>query len=115
MSLFGGRVNLSSADKKGLSFNILPAMPRLEVELAGLPDSLVEGELHQLSATLRNAGASPLHAIRLIVTHPDILCAPSNQDPNLCGSTPGSAGVWSRRLGFHVSVLLHAVFGLKQG
>ncbi|DBA74127.1 hypothetical protein WJX77_012500 [Trebouxia sp. C0004] len=63
-----------------LSFNIIPAAPKLEVEMHQRPGTLLEGELHRCCMVLRNVGASPLHNVRMVVSHPDVFCPMINQE-----------------------------------
>lgn len=44
------------------------------------PGTLLEGELHRCCMVMRNVGASPLHNVRMVVSHPDVFCPMSNQE-----------------------------------
>lgn len=44
------------------------------------PGTLLEGELHRCSLSMRNSGASPLHNVRMIVSHPDVHCPVTDEN-----------------------------------
>jgi len=52
----------------------------LQVEMHQRPGTLLEGELHRCRMVMRNVGASPLHNVRMVVSHPDVFCPMSNQE-----------------------------------
>ena len=52
----------------------------VQVELHQRPGTLLEGELHRCSMVMRNTGDSPLHNVRLIISHPDVFCPLTNQE-----------------------------------
>ena len=60
-----------------LAFTVIPAMPRLQAELLGLPAAMLAGELARCRLRLTNAGNQPLTGLRLVVSHPDVYCGPS--------------------------------------
>jgi hypothetical protein len=87
-----------SKDKpQSLSFTVTPAMPRLEGELSGLPDTMLAGEVCRCRLRLTNVGSQPLASLRLAVGHPDVLCARSGHGlggdllDSLSGDAPGGA------------------------
>ena len=51
-----------------------------QVEMHQRPGRLLEGELHRCCMVMRNVGASPLHNVRMVVSHPDVFCPMSNQE-----------------------------------
>ena len=52
----------------------------MQVELHQRPGSLLEGELHRCCLVMRNIGDSPLHNVRMIVSHPDVFCPLTNEE-----------------------------------
>lgn len=52
----------------------------LQVELLWRPGTLLEGELHRCCLSMRNSGASPLHNVRMIISHPDVYCPVADED-----------------------------------
>lgn len=51
----------------GIDFRVLPPMPRLEVSVAGLPPTLLAGEVVRCSMRLRNSGAMTLQRLSMAV------------------------------------------------
>lgn len=49
----------------GVTFRVLPPMPRLEVAVAGLPATLLAGEVVHCSMRLRNTGAMTLQHLSM--------------------------------------------------
>ncbi|KAK9805365.1 hypothetical protein WJX73_007226 [Symbiochloris irregularis] len=58
------------------TFNVIPAMPRLEVHMENAPPSLLQGQLFCCRLSLRNTGPTPLKSLRMATLHPDIHLAP---------------------------------------
>ena len=52
----------------------------MQVEMLQRPGSLLEGQLHRCCISMRNSGASALHNVRMIVSHPDVYCPTSDAD-----------------------------------
>lgn len=52
----------------------------VQVELHQRPGTLLDGELHRCRMVMRNDGASPLHNVRMIISHPDAFCPLSNEE-----------------------------------
>ena len=51
-----------------------------QVEMHQRPGTLLEGEMHRCCLSMRNSGASPLHNVRMIISHPDVYCPTSDED-----------------------------------
>ncbi|PRW18320.1 trafficking particle complex subunit 8 [Chlorella sorokiniana] len=49
----------------GISFRVLPPMPRLEVSVSGLPPTVLAGEVVRCTMRLRNSGAMSLHRLSM--------------------------------------------------
>lgn len=64
--VFCGRRVLIDAEAPapgGVSFRVLPPMPRLEVSVSGLPPTVLAGEVVRCTMRLRNSGAMSLHRL----------------------------------------------------
>ncbi|KAL3147776.1 hypothetical protein ABBQ32_002510 [Trebouxia sp. C0010 RCD-2024] len=75
-----GQAKVDRAANQVLSFNVIPAASKLEVELHQRPGTLLEGELHRCRMVMRNSGDSLLHNVRMIVSHPDVFCPLTNEE-----------------------------------
>ena len=58
--------------QRRLLFSVVAAMPRLEVDLRGLPKSLHQGEVAACTAVLRNMGTLPLRNLQLVLSGPEV-------------------------------------------
>lgn len=74
----------------GLTFTVLPPMPRLEVDLEGLPPSLLDGQLLRCTMRIKNSGAMTLQHLSLACGSADMFlgestqaadCGPSDEQP----------------------------------
>jgi len=52
-----------------LIFQVLPKLPCLEAAFSDFPQNIYAGEVCKCSLTLRNKGAAPLHALRIVSTN----------------------------------------------
>lgn len=57
-----------------------PGAIAVQVELHQRPGTLLEGELHRCRMVMRNSGDSPLHNVRMILSHPDVFGPLTNQE-----------------------------------
>ena len=55
-----------------LLFNVAAAMPRLEMELQGLPKGMYQGEVAACTAVLVNHGTLPLRNLQLVLSCPEV-------------------------------------------
>ncbi|GIL73935.1 hypothetical protein Vretimale_5119 [Volvox reticuliferus] len=71
-----------------LLFQVVPAMPRLELMSDPLPAALYSGELCRVMMRIRNSGRLPLRALALVVGHPEAVCpaTDANKDKPLLES-----------------------------
>lgn len=133
----GERRVLIDADRPapgGVSFRVLPPMPRLEVSVSGLPPTVLAGEVVRCTMRLRNNGAMSLQRLSMAAAagagiflqppssppsgSPSSHAAPAH--PAAAGSSPGGGGsnpaqlVSSFRQGAAVFSLLAARLGVGQ-
>ncbi|GIL54165.1 hypothetical protein Vafri_9740 [Volvox africanus] len=71
-----------------LLFQVVPAMPRLELISDPLPAALYSGELCRVMMRIRNSGGLPLRSLALVVGHPEAVCpaTDANKDKPLMES-----------------------------
>ena len=55
-----------------LLFNVAAAMPRLEMELQGLPMGMYVGEVAACTAVIVNRGTLPLRNLQLVLSCPEV-------------------------------------------
>lgn len=66
---------VKGAQPQGLTLTVIPAMPRLDAELLGLPPVMLAGELRRCTVRLTNSGSGALVNLRLAVASPDVFCS----------------------------------------
>ena len=118
----------------GVSFRVLPPMPRLEVSVSGLPPTVLAGEVVRCTMRLRNNGAMSLHRLSMAAAAgAGVFLQPPSSPPSgspsshaasahpaAAGSSPGGGGsgpaqlVSSFRQGAAVFSLPAARLGLGQ-
>ena len=81
---------IKGAQPQGLTLTVIPAMPRLDAELLGLPPVMLTGELRRCVVRLTNSGSGALANLRLAVASPDVFCSPT-QGEN--GTSPDGAAL----------------------
>ncbi|GAX80359.1 hypothetical protein CEUSTIGMA_g7798.t1 [Chlamydomonas eustigma] len=57
-----------------LLFSVAAAMPRLEMELNGLPKTMYQCEVALCTAVLYNSGTLPLRNLQLVLSSPEVVC-----------------------------------------
>lgn len=63
--------------RRRLLFNVVSAMPRLEVELQGMPKDMYQGEVVACTALLRNRGSLALRNLQLVLSGPQVSASDS--------------------------------------
>ena len=81
---------MKGAQAQGLTLTVIPAMPRLDAELLGLPPVMLAGELRRCLVRLTNSGSGALVNLRLAVGSPDVYCS---RTQGASASSEGASGV----------------------
>jgi len=72
------RLNITAAHPKGifyeanndLTIRVTSAMPLLDIEMQHFPTHMMQGQIEKLMVDFKNSGTSPLHNIRVCLSHP---------------------------------------------
>ncbi|KAJ2702993.1 hypothetical protein H4218_000491 [Coemansia sp. IMI 209128] len=65
-----------------LGFSVSSDLPRLEITVDDLPDTLMSGSMHRACLRVANSGELPCHSVAMWVSHPSFVGV---RPPRLCG------------------------------